>query len=84
MCVCVCVSDGCLTELICCTEPVNVEFCLCHLCFFRQAAKECRRRKREYVNCLEAHVSTLELQNKKLLEELKYLKESVLRSQVRS
>ncbi|XP_053086208.1 cAMP responsive element modulator b isoform X2 [Pangasianodon hypophthalmus] len=40
----------------------------------RQAAKECRRRKREYVNCLEAHVSTLELQNKKLMEELKYLK----------
>ncbi|KAK3551391.1 hypothetical protein QTP70_016623 [Hemibagrus guttatus] len=40
----------------------------------RQAAKECRRRKREYVNCLEAQVSMLQLQNKKLMEELKYLK----------
>ncbi|XP_053487212.1 cAMP responsive element modulator b isoform X2 [Ictalurus furcatus] len=42
----------------------------------RQAAKESRRRKREYVNCLEDHISMLEQQNKMLMEELKYLKES--------
>ncbi|XP_058243998.1 cAMP responsive element modulator b isoform X2 [Hemibagrus wyckioides] len=40
----------------------------------RQAAKVCRRRKREYVNCLEAQVSMLQMQNKKLMEDLKYLK----------
>ncbi|KAL2085973.1 hypothetical protein ACEWY4_019293 [Coilia grayii] len=41
----------------------------------REAAKECRRRKREYVRCLETRVSALEVQNKKLQEELQYLKD---------
>ncbi|KAG5268390.1 hypothetical protein AALO_G00212060 [Alosa alosa] len=41
----------------------------------REAAKECRRRKREYVRCLETRLSVLEVQNKKLLEELQYLKD---------
>ncbi|XP_047667560.1 cAMP-responsive element modulator-like isoform X4 [Tachysurus fulvidraco] len=40
----------------------------------RNAAKECRRRKREYINYLEVHASILEQQNKKLMEELNYLK----------
>lgn len=46
-------------------------FVTCAFC--RQMAKECRHRKREYLNCLEVHVSKLELQNKKLMKELKYL-----------
>ncbi|KAL7874389.1 hypothetical protein SRHO_G00053590 [Serrasalmus rhombeus] len=41
----------------------------------REAAKECRRRKREYVRCLEARVTMLELQNKKLISELQNMKE---------
>lgn len=43
--------------------------------FFREAAKECRRRKKEYVKCLESRVAMLEVQNKKLIEELETLKD---------
>ncbi|XP_051689414.1 cAMP-responsive element modulator isoform X1 [Oryctolagus cuniculus] len=41
----------------------------------REAAKECRRRKKEYVKCLESRVAVLEVQNKKLIEELEALKD---------
>lgn len=41
----------------------------------REAAKECRRKKKEYVKCLENRVAVLEQQNKQLIEELKTLKE---------
>ncbi|XP_053323049.1 cAMP-responsive element modulator-like isoform X2 [Spea bombifrons] len=36
----------------------------------REAAKECRRRKNEYVRCLERRVAMLEMENKKLMAEL--------------
>lgn len=42
---------------------------------YREAAKECRRKKKEYVKCLENRVAVLENQNKALIEELKSLKE---------
>ncbi|XP_075562297.1 cAMP-responsive element modulator isoform X14 [Pelecanus crispus] len=41
----------------------------------REAAKECRRRKKEYIKCLESRVAVLEVQNKKLIEELETLKD---------
>jgi len=41
----------------------------------REAAKECRRKKKEYVKCLENRVTVLEAQNKQLIEELRALKE---------
>ena len=41
----------------------------------REAAKECRRKKKEYVRCLENRVAVLEAQNKTLIEELKQLKD---------
>ncbi|XP_073237281.1 cyclic AMP-responsive element-binding protein-like isoform X2 [Porites lutea] len=41
----------------------------------REAAKECRRKKKEYVKCLENRVAVLENQNKTLIEELKTLKD---------
>ncbi|XP_076360854.1 cAMP-responsive element modulator-like [Tachypleus tridentatus] len=41
----------------------------------REAAKECRRKKKEYIKCLEDRVSVLENQNKALIEELKSLKQ---------
>ncbi|XP_053200831.1 cyclic AMP-responsive element-binding protein 1-like [Panonychus citri] len=41
----------------------------------REAAKECRRKKKEYIKCLEQRVTVLETQNKALIEELKSLKE---------
>lgn len=41
----------------------------------REAARECRRKKKEYVKCLENHVAVLENQNKTLIEELKLLKD---------
>ncbi|NXK78315.1 CREM protein, partial [Amazona guildingii] len=41
----------------------------------REAAKECRRRKKEYIKCLESRVAVLEAQNKKLIEELETLKD---------
>lgn len=52
-------------------------FCL----FYREAAKECRRKKKEYVKCLENRVSVLETQNKALIEELKTLKELYCRKE---
>lgn len=53
----------------------SVLFALLLLLFFREAAKECRRRKKEYVKCLESRVAVLEVQNKKLIEELETLKD---------
>lgn len=47
----------------------------CTFFFFREAARECRRKKKEYIKCLENRVSVLENQNKALIEELKTLKE---------
>lgn len=49
----------------------------CHLpCVgSREAARECRRKKKEYVKCLENRVAVLENQNKTLIEELKALKD---------
>ncbi|XP_058274920.1 cAMP-responsive element modulator-like isoform X2 [Hemibagrus wyckioides] len=41
----------------------------------RQAARECRRKKKEYVKCLENRVAVLENQNKTLIEELRALKD---------
>ncbi|XP_013388327.1 cAMP-responsive element modulator isoform X1 [Lingula anatina] len=41
----------------------------------REAASECRRKKKEYIKCLENRVAVLENQNKTLMEELKSLKE---------
>ncbi|NXW59595.1 CREM protein, partial [Eurystomus gularis] len=41
----------------------------------REAAKACRRRKKEYIKCLESRVAVLEVQNKKLMEELETLKD---------
>lgn len=41
----------------------------------REAARECRRKKKEYIKCLENRVQVLEAQNKGLIDELKNLKE---------
>lgn len=60
---------------IACKKKKNVLFALLLLLFFREAAKECRRRKKEYVKCLESRVAVLEVQNKKLIEELETLKD---------
>ena len=42
---------------------------------FSEAARECRRKKKEYIKCLENRVAVLENQNKTLIDELKSLKE---------
>lgn len=41
----------------------------------REAARDCRRKKKEYIKCLENRVQVLETQNKALIDELKTLKE---------
>ncbi|XP_056155574.1 cAMP-responsive element modulator-like isoform X1 [Lampris incognitus] len=41
----------------------------------REAARECRRKKKEYVKCLENRVAVLENQNMTLIEELRALKD---------
>ncbi|NXN58667.1 CREB1 protein, partial [Rynchops niger] len=46
-----------------------------HHFLFQEAARECRRKKKEYVKCLENRVAVLENQNKTLIEELKALKD---------
>lgn len=48
---------------------------------FREAAKECRRKKKEYVRCLENRVAVLESQNQALIGELRALKELYLPKQ---
>lgn len=50
----------------------------------KEAAKECRRKKKEYVKCLENRVAVLENQNKTLIEELKSLKELYCQKEVHS
>uniref|UniRef100_A0A8C4SBJ8 Activating transcription factor 1 n=1 Tax=Erpetoichthys calabaricus TaxID=27687 RepID=A0A8C4SBJ8_ERPCA len=40
-----------------------------------KAARECRRKKKEYVKCLENRVAVLENQNKTLIGQLKTLKD---------
>ncbi|RXG51191.1 Cyclic AMP-responsive element-binding protein 1 [Armadillidium vulgare] len=40
----------------------------------REAARECRAKKKEYIKCLENRVAVLENQNRTLIEELKTLK----------
>ncbi|KAM7370150.1 hypothetical protein PAMP_011428 [Pampus punctatissimus] len=41
----------------------------------REAARQCRQKKKEYVKCLENRVDVLENQNKTLIEELRALKD---------
>lgn len=41
---------------------------------FREAARECRRKKKEYVRCLERQVAILQDQNRQLIEELQKMK----------
>ena len=41
----------------------------------RDAARDCRRKKKDYIKCLETRVTVLENQNKCLITELKSLKE---------
>ena len=41
----------------------------------RDAARDCRRKKKDYIKCLETRVTVLENQNKCLINELKSLKE---------
>ncbi|XP_045474185.1 cyclic AMP-responsive element-binding protein 1 isoform X9 [Harmonia axyridis] len=41
----------------------------------REAARECRRKKKEYIKCLENRVAVLENQNKTLMDELTTLKD---------
>lgn len=55
----------------CLNACVWICFCVLH----RQAARECRRKKKEYVMCLENRVAVLENQNKTLIEELRALKD---------
>uniref|UniRef100_A0A1A9W348 BZIP domain-containing protein n=1 Tax=Glossina brevipalpis TaxID=37001 RepID=A0A1A9W348_9MUSC len=43
----------------------------------REAARECRRKKKEYIKCLENRVAVLENQNKALIEELNEQEQSV-------
>lgn len=47
-------------------------------CWYREAARECRRKKKEYVRCLESRVAVLESQNQALIGELRALKELYL------
>ena len=65
-----------------CRTGANIT-CICILCTtlynnYREAARECRRKKKEYVRCLENRVAVLESQNQALIGELRALKELYL------
>ena len=49
-----------------------------HWFITREAARECRRKKKEYIRCLENRVAVLESQNQALIGELRALKELYL------
>lgn len=88
---CLCVLDASLcfhgiTRVYYCIVGVRVKVatCInhCGCCYSykfyvgsREAARECRKKKKEYVKCLENRVAVLENQNKTLIEELKALKD---------
>lgn len=59
-----------LTNALMCMFIFDLLFACC-----REAARECRKKKKEYVKCLENRVAVLENQNKTLIEELKALKD---------
>ncbi|XP_009862330.2 transcription factor Ci-CREB/ATF-c isoform X1 [Ciona intestinalis] len=48
----------------------------------REAAKDCRLKKKEYIKCLENRVHVLETQNKALIDELQQLKEMYCRDEL--
>lgn len=64
-------------ELLYWSCPLRAWTCFNFPRFFldREAARECRRKKKEYIKCLENRVAVLENQNKALIDELKSLKE---------
>ncbi|MBW05155.1 Cyclic AMP-responsive element-binding protein 1, partial [Eschrichtius robustus] len=76
-------SNQVVVQDICCFYFFNFHslesgFCAHHttpMSIKREAARECRRKKKEYVKCLENRVAVLENQNKTLIEELKALKD---------
>lgn len=77
-------SSGSLPQTVVMTSPVGVSQTRSddptmkreiRLAKNREAARECRRKKKEYVKCLENRVAVLENQNKTLIEELKTLKD---------
>lgn len=59
----------------CFHQATQTSFPFPFLFLSREAARECRRKKKEYVKCLENRVAVLENQNKTLIEELKALKD---------
>ena len=62
------------TGILCSDRAIG--FVLLISCVFSsEAARECRRKKKEYIKCLEERVNGLENQNKALIEELRQLKE---------
>ncbi|KAI5621020.1 cyclic AMP-dependent transcription factor ATF-1, partial [Silurus asotus] len=78
-CVVMCVSNECVVVIvvICvCVVVSKGDLCVVSevICAW-EAARECRRKKKEYVKCLENRVAVLENQNKTLIEELKTLKD---------
>ena len=56
-------------------NDLTLQFTHLYVVVHREAAKECRRKKKEYVRCLENRVAVLENQNRTLIDELKSLKE---------
>uniref|UniRef100_A0A8C6Z150 BZIP domain-containing protein n=1 Tax=Nothoprocta perdicaria TaxID=30464 RepID=A0A8C6Z150_NOTPE len=71
--------DFCFWNTVIIQESVLVLSIMVHLSDYVEretySAKECRRRKKEYIKCLESRVAVLEVQNKKLIEELETLKD---------
>lgn len=70
---CLWIVQTCIDSYIMFSSGDSSKFFLHFL--LREAARECRRKKKEYVKCLENRVAVLENQNKTLIEELKALKD---------
>lgn len=62
-------KNRCVCGSVCVLLPVTI---------CREAARECRRKKKEYIRCLENRVAVLESQNQALIGELRALKDLYL------
>uniref|UniRef100_A0AAX7T7I8 Uncharacterized protein n=1 Tax=Astatotilapia calliptera TaxID=8154 RepID=A0AAX7T7I8_ASTCA len=69
------VQGGKMVSTVFRSEPLRKSHANGRLISNSEAARECRRKKKEYVKCLENRVAVLENQNKTLIEELKALKD---------
>uniref|UniRef100_A0A4X2KRQ7 BZIP domain-containing protein n=1 Tax=Vombatus ursinus TaxID=29139 RepID=A0A4X2KRQ7_VOMUR len=73
--ICATPADTNLSQTVVMTSPVTIISQTTKTDDPQEATRECHRKKKEYVKCLENQIAVLENQNKTLIEELKTLRD---------